>query len=198
MKYIQWTLAKLSEIKNRLFVLQDKEKEPLSRFSIAVILLLDVFLFINIFVGIEEQSNTVDRPSDFVSYVCQNNARIYSKKDISVVDSLANMFSGNRSPYLQRDSSESLDCQGIQKALDEAGQNPILISLFDEREAIQANLLAINNQISRKEQDISRVRSSYDTKLLEKIAGQERQYQLDAGTAETAKSETLKHQEALS
>lgn len=48
------------------------KNEPLTKFSLFLIILLDIFIFSMILAGIEENTQTLSRPEEYASYECTN------------------------------------------------------------------------------------------------------------------------------
>ncbi len=186
-------------LKDRLFNTQigttHSEKEPLTKFSIVIIVLLDMFLFGLIYTGIDEQSQVVDSPETYASYRCRNTIETFQKLDRmeyqkTVVENLYQSSSFNRSKtgysygyndYSMLTNDKSLECANIQVLLSKTDSDLALQELYRTRSELMTD-------ISNNENQMNALRNHYDTKLLEKIAGQEPNLVIDPGTAATTKN----------
>ena len=83
MNLINLAILWLTELKNRLFVTYSREntheKEPLTKLSIAIIILLDFFLFGLVYNGISEQSQIIKTPEHYASYRCRTTIENFQK-----------------------------------------------------------------------------------------------------------------------
>lgn len=187
-----------SNLKGRLFATQTgskpSERDPLTKFSIVIILLLDLFLFGLIYDGISKQSMVVDTPESYASYRCRNTMENFQRLDMSmyqtaVVEDLyrQSSYSKNISGYnydYGYDSSmaeSSLECANLRVLLTKTDSNSALQTLYRTRNQLQTD-------ISTNENQTSALKNGYDTKLLEKIAGQPDNLTVEPGTAATTKA----------
>lgn len=203
--FLQRLGAQLFLLKDRLFSTQigtqRSEKEPLTKFSIVIILLLDIFLFWLIADGIGEQSKVVETPQDYASYQCRNTIESFQKLDRpefqkTVVENLyqTSTFTRSKVGYSDYSSSSrmfedyatpsknlSLECVNIQVLLSKTDSDLALQDLYRARFEIISNM-------KKNEEQTSSLRNNYDTKLLEKIANQNPDSTIDPGTAASTKN----------
>ncbi len=192
---------------SRLFFTMEKpgEKEPLTKFSFVIILLLDIFLFVMIYDGIQEQTKVVTTPSEFASSACRGIIEQFS--DLSklqsgrgIVDNLYSDYQNSKNGYtnseyssfsstndrysygyIELDSSNASPvCTNIRVMKQEINADRDLVNLFLAREITQRSISDIDSNIAS-------LRGNYNTKLNEKIAGISPDTALDPGTAETTK-----------
>lgn len=192
-------VAKFFILKSRLFSTQigtkASEKEPLTKFSIVIILVLDVFLFGLIYDGISKQSEIVSTPESYASYRCRDTIDTFQNIDRaefqkSAVEKLYNSSSYSRSSgysssYYSYDYGNtvdtSLECNNIKVLLTKTDSDTSLQELYRMR-------YIILNNITTNETQANGLRNNYDTKLFEKIAGQDPNLAIDPGTAATTKN----------
>jgi ribosomal protein L40E len=186
------------------------EKEPLTKLSIVIILLLDIFVFSLIFSGIQKQKDIVDTPSEYASYSCINTIEQYSKIEnpnqrLQIVEGIYNSYLYNKnsgyssSQYSYtgygnkiENTSASPVCTNIEVMLDRIRSDLSLSTVFQVREILLKK--SSTNQAS-----INSLTRNYDTKLLEKIAEVDPSTTLTPGTAESTKSnlEILNNEKGL-
>jgi hypothetical protein len=198
-----------SNLWGRLFVTIERpgEREPLTKLSIVIILLLDIFVFFLVYQGLDKQGEMVDSPSEFASYSCIGAIEQYSKIDdptqrLQIVENIYNSYTyGKSSSYspsrYEYDSygnaiesvSTSPVCANVQVMLTQIRNDASLSNLLKQREVLIEKSTVNNTSINSLTQN-------YDTKLLEKIANVDGSTTLTPGTAESTKSnlETLMNQ----
>jgi hypothetical protein len=191
-------VAYIFVLKNRLFSTQigtkQSEKEPLTKFSIVIIVLLDMLLFGLVYTGIDDQSKVVESPESYASTRCRDTIESFQKIDRpefqkTVVENLYMESSFNRSKnsydygynYGMKTNDRSLECANIQVLLTKTDSDLALQELYRTRSTLLANITSNENQTNT-------LRNNYDTKLLEKIAGQDPALTIDPGTAATTKN----------
>lgn len=195
------TITWLTEFKGRLFATYQpanakdghREREPLTKISLVVILLLDIFLFGIIYDGLEEQGRVIETPDQYASYRCrdtiENMQRINEPKyRETVAESLfaSSSYSRNKisygyyDTYMPLGSDTSLECQNIGIMLTKVDNDSALQSLYQRR-------FELSESIRKNTEQTESLRSNYDTKLLEKMAGQDPDLAIDPGTAATTK-----------
>lgn len=195
-------LAWFSDLKGRLFSTQTgtkpSERDALTKFSIVVILLLDLFIFSLIYQGIEEQGKVVTPPETYASSRCRSLIESFTRpgtstshRDTAEFFYAESSFSKNVNGYGYVDFPESTgkdsapECvklMGMYRATD---SDTALQQLYRTHyEIVQA--------ISTNETQAGKLRTGYDTKLLEKIAGQDPNLAINPGTAATTAPELEK------
>ncbi len=174
---------------------------PINKVSLIVIILIDIFILVNVFIGLNDISGWILSPTQ--SHPCYSQWRDYradpNRDDYQIISS--SVIASNNSPvprqydYYPRASESSL------------GKVSPICSDFDNRKdkVNSANNQQIEQQINQKQQKIEtleqsnrKLREEYDSTLLEKIAGQDEKRSLNQVTAEKAKQEQDKNNLAIS
>lgn len=164
--------------------------EPLNKVSLIVIILIDIFILINVFTGLDDISRWHISPSE--AYPCYSEWQNYrtkttQDKDYEIVKlSLPynpnNQFSFQRNyqqfeaGHLGKVSTTCLQYAGYKDKISNPEKQQI-IQVIDQRQA----------KISKLEQANSTIKAQYDSTLLEKIAGQGREQSINQVSAEKAK-----------
>ncbi len=164
--------------------------EPLNKVSLIVIILIDIFILINVFTGLDDISRWHISPTE--AYPCYSEWQNYrtkttQDKDYEIVKlSLPynpnNQFSFQRNyqqaeaGHLGKVSTTCLQYAGYKDKINNPEKQQI-IKVIDQRQA----------KISTLEQANSTIKTQYDSTLLEKIAGQGREQSINQVSAEKAK-----------
>ncbi|WP_414587882.1 hypothetical protein [Scytonema sp. PCC 10023] len=174
--------------------------EPLNQVSLIVIILIDIFILINVFAGLDNISRWHMSPSQ--AYPCYsewNNYRTQTTKDKDyeiIRVSLSNL----NNPPLFKQNYQQIEEEHLGKVAE------ICLSYADSKDKIynsvnQQTLKIINEKqakISTLEQSNRNIRAQYDSTILEKIAGQPRQQSINIVGAEKAKQELDKNTRNIS
>lgn len=174
--------------------------EPLNQVSLIVIILIDIFILINVFVGLDNISRWHMSPSQ--AYPCYsewNNYRTQTTKDKDyeiIRRSLSNL---NNPPFFER-NYQQIEEEHLGKVTE------ICLNYADSKDKIynsenQQTIKIINDKqakISKFEQSNRNIRAQYDSTILEKIAGQPRQQSINIVAAEKAKQELDKNTRNIS
>ncbi|BDI19181.1 hypothetical protein ANSO36C_49830 [Nostoc cf. commune SO-36] len=164
--------------------------EPLNKVSLIVIILIDIFILINVFTGLDDISRWHLSPTE--AYPCYSewqNYRTKKTKDkdyeilrLSLSSYTSNQLSFQRN-YQQAETGHlgkvSKTCLQYADYKDKIN-NP-------EKQQIIKTIEQKQAKISRLEQSNNTIKSQYDSTLLEKIAGQSRGQSINQVSAEKAK-----------
>ena len=172
--------------------------QPLNPVSLIVIILIDIFILVNVFSGLNDISQWSLSPND--SYPCYTEWQTYRAsndrgKDYEKIRSITTEeYPDSPYPPPQRNfqqryqektqgrlgsvSSVCLTFGGYRDKIDNA-ENQNLVKTIDQKQNNIGNLDNANRNI----------RAQYDSSLLEKIAGQNRDQSLNAVGAEKAKAQ---------
>ncbi|MBD2162967.1 hypothetical protein H6G04_00975 [Calothrix membranacea FACHB-236] len=183
-------LARIRRLLNQFFnKSRTINNEPLNKVSLIVIILIDIFILINVFTGLDDISRWHLSPTQ--SYPCYSewqNYRTQTSKDKDYeILRLALPYNINQpnfqQTYQQAETGHlgkvSTTCLQYANAKDKVknAENQQTIKTIDEKQA----------NIGRLEQRNRTIRSQYDSTLLEKIAGQPREQSINQVGAEKAK-----------
>ncbi|MEH2166222.1 MAG: hypothetical protein V7K41_06025 [Nostoc sp.] len=164
--------------------------EPLNKVSLIVIIIIDIFILINVFTGLDDISRWHISPTK--AYPCYSEwqnyrAKTTEDKDYEIarlsLSSYTNSQFSFRVNYQQAETGHlgkvSQTCLQYADYKDKIkiSEKQKIIKTIDEKQA----------KISRLEQANSTIKSQYDSTLLEKIAGQNREQSINQVSAEKAK-----------
>lgn len=179
--------------------------EPLNKVSLIVIIVVDIFILINVFTGLEEISRWPLSP--YEAYPCYSEWENYQKQsdqndknndknkdyDIIINSLTFNNQSNFKAAYQQQEIGHlgkvSEICVNYGQLKDSLNN--------DLSENIITNINQRKEQIDKKEQDNKNIRSQYDSTLLEKTAGQPSKNSINQVSAEDAKQELDKNQQQI-
>jgi hypothetical protein len=166
--------------------------EPLNKVSLIVIILIDIFILINVFIGLDDISRWHISPSE--AYPCYSEWETYraqTTKDkdynlirLSLTNSPINQLSFQQN-YQQAEIGHLGTVSGIclryadYKDKANNSENQQTIKTIDQKQAT----------ISTLEQTNRNIRTQYDSTLLEKIAGQAPGQSINSVGAERARQE---------
>jgi len=165
--------------------------EPLNKVSLIVLILIDIFILINVFAGLDDISRWHISPTE--AYPCysewQNYRRQNNKgKDYEIIKQALpyNVSVGPSLKQYQQGASGHLGeisniCLDYAKTRDKVKnpENIQTIKTIDQKQA----------KSSTQEEANRNIRAQYDSTLLEKIAGQTRQRSINTVGAEKAKQQ---------
>ena len=170
------------------------KKEPLHRFSLAIIIALDIFVLINLFQGLDMQKEQLDTPQDIIPYTCENflipkdstqDQKIsiieYAINHHTYFDTVNNKYT-SAAKIIEKQNKEKVDvqCKEIYEEALKIYSNKQLSSLISQIENYQSEIDILENENSR-------YKNEYDTMLLEKIANQPENVSLTNESANTVK-----------
>lgn len=166
--------------------------EPINKVSLIVIILIDIFILINVFAGLDDISRWHISPNQaYPCYFEWDNYRKQTTQDKNYeIVRLSLPYNNNNQPSFQRTYQQdaeghlgNLSATCLQYAGDKDKiknpQNQQTIKTIEQKQA----------EISRLEQANRNIRAQYDSTLLEKIAGQPREQSINQVGAEKAKQQ---------
>jgi len=139
-------------IKKDLFSFKD---EPLTRLSVFLLMVLNVFIFTNVLIGVHNEIDKVPKPRYYFSTYCSNH-----------FENIKTSYEGfERSVYMYRSKEyrHSEYCQELQKKID----------FLEENKIFQTNLErigSINNKKRLNNAKLEEIAKKYNTRLFESIA----------------------------
>lgn len=148
-------LEKTKSIKGDLLNFKD---EPLSGISIVLLIVLDIFIFTNVMIGVEGETAKVPRVSYYYPSDCSKHFKNI-QTTYKGFDSYR--YGQNRSAHLRPHLSEY--CQGLDQK----------IEVFTLKESFKSNLSlirTIENKLRQNEQRLEQIAAQYNTRLFEQIA----------------------------
>ncbi|MBH8556024.1 hypothetical protein I8751_27515 [Nostocaceae cyanobacterium CENA357] len=165
--------------------------EPLNKVSLVVIILIDIFILINVFTGLDDISRWYLSPlqtypcySEWQNYQTQNT----QDKDYKIIQlslsynntqpSQQQIYQQTETDHLGKVSTTCLKYAEYQEKINNS-KNQQNINLINQKQT----------KINTLKQANSSIRQQYDSTLLEKIAGQPREQSINQVSAEKAKIE---------
>jgi uncharacterized membrane protein YuzA (DUF378 family) len=186
-------LAKICRLLNQFFSKSRTiNNEPLNKVSLIVIILIDIFILVNVFAGLDDISRWHISPSQ--AYPCYSEWENYrtqttKDKDYEILRLSLPYNTNNQPSFLQtyQQAKEghlgnvSGTCLNYAESKDQINNsaNRQIIKTIDEKQA----------KITTIEQTNRNIRAQYDSTLLEKIAGQAREQSINPVGAQKAKLE---------
>ncbi|MBD2413104.1 hypothetical protein FACHB389_01835 [Nostoc calcicola FACHB-389] len=185
--------ARIRRLLNQFFSKsRNINNEPLNKVSLIVIIFIDIFILINVFIGLDDISRWHISPAE--AYPCYSewqNYRVQKTKDknyeivkLSFPYSPNNQFSFQQN-YQQRETGH---LGKVEKTCLKYGEYKDKINNSQNQQIIK-NIEQKQIKISNLEQTNANIRAKYDSTLLEKIAGQPPEQSINQVSAEKAKQE---------
>ncbi|MFE1747250.1 hypothetical protein [Coleofasciculus sp. H7-2] len=183
--------ARLRRILGQFFSKSRKiNNEPLNKVSLIVIILIDIFILVNVFTGLDDISRWHIAPSQ--AYPCYSEWQTYRTQTTKDKDyeffrlsfpyenntqsSFKQTYQQAESGHLGNVSETCLTYGGYKDKVNNSANQQILKTIAQKQE-----------KISSLEQANRTIRTQYDSSLLEKIAGQSRDRSINSVGAEKAK-----------
>lgn len=173
--------------------------EPLNKMSLIVIIIVDIFILVNVFTGLDDISRLYLSPTEI--YPCYSEWSSYQKDTTSDKD-----FQLIRKAIPPNDFQFDFQARYKQVELGHLGKvSEVCLkyaSLKDnlnnpENQQIITNINRKQGEISSLEQANRTIRNQYDSTLLEKIAGQSPDNSINQVGAEKAKQELDKNTQRI-
>ncbi|MEH1967376.1 hypothetical protein [Nostoc sp.] len=183
--------ARIRRILSRFFSKSRKiNNEPLNKVSLIVIILIDIFILINVFTGLDDISRWHLSPTE--AYPCYSEWQNYrtkttQDKDYEIVRLSLPSYTNNQLSFQRNyQQAEAGHLGKVSKTCLQYADYKDKIN-NPEKQQIIKNIDQKQAKISRLEQANSTIKSQYDSTLLEKIAGQGREQSINQVSAEKAK-----------
>ncbi|WP_339460913.1 hypothetical protein [Nodularia spumigena] len=174
--------------------------EPLNKVSLVVIIVIDIFILINVFTGLDDVSRWYISPSQ--AYPCYSQWQNYREETNTNKD--YEIISSSLSDINNQISQEQIYQEVEERHLGKVSQTCLQYAKYQDQINISQNQQIIQNivqkqtQVSQFEQKNSTIRAQYDSTLLEKIAGQSPEQSINVVGAEKAKQELDKNNQKIS
>ncbi|BAY26141.1 hypothetical protein NIES2100_59520 [Calothrix sp. NIES-2100] len=182
--------ARIRRLLNQLFrKSRTINNEPLNTVSLIVIILIDIFILVNVFTGLDDISRWHLSPNQ--AYPCYSEWQNYRTKNTQDKDyevirqglpynlnqpSFQQTYQQAETGHLGKVSSTCLQYADVKNKITNSA-NQQIVKNIDQQQA----------KISNLEQKNRTIRAQYDSTLLEKIAGQSREQSINQVAAEKAK-----------
>jgi hypothetical protein len=178
--------------------------EPLNKVSLIVVILIDIFILSNVFLGLNDISQWPLSPSqaypcysEWQSYTSNTeNTKDFTRLETTLNESLDVLNSIPYASYSPPKSYTTFQEQYQDQAREHIGElSPICLQYAQQKDGVRndanRNTLSTINQkrteISNIEQANNQIRQQYDSTLLEEIAGQPRDQSINAVAARNAR-----------
>ena len=178
--------------------------EPLNKVSLIVIILIDIFILVNVFTGLNDISRWNLDPSqaypcysEWANYQTQTNKNTIDKKyeffrlslpdDNNTQSRFRQLYQQTESGHLGKVSETCLQYADYKDKINNSANQQARKSI-EQKQA----------EISKLQQSSRTIRSQYDSTLLEKIAGQSRNQSINSVEAEKAKQALDKNTRTIS
>ncbi|HBE18694.1 MAG TPA: hypothetical protein DEG17_17100 [Cyanobacteria bacterium UBA11149] len=168
------------------------ENEPLNKLSLIVIILIDIFILVNVFSGLDDISRWhIDPYQAYPCYSEWDNYQKDSNKDKDYEILRLSLPSNTVNPTNFRQTYQQVEIGHLGKVSQTCltyGEYKDKINNSENQNTIKI-IDRKNIEISKLEQNNQTIRSQYNSTLLEKIAGQPRNRSINQVGAEKAKEQ---------
>ncbi|WP_016950528.1 hypothetical protein [Anabaena sp. PCC 7108] len=180
---------------------QTINNEPVNKVSLIVIILVDIFILINVFTGLDDISRW--HLSPYQAYPCYSEWDSYKKqptidKDYEIIKSSLPYNTTSQTKFKQNYQQEELGHLGkVSEICLNYGEAKDQLNNAENRQT----LISINqtqDNINKLQKANLTIRNQYDSTLLEKIAGQSSGNSINQVAAEKAKQELDKNNRKIS
>jgi hypothetical protein len=179
----------LRRIKRFFYKSRTINDEPINKVSLTVIILIDIFILVNVFIGLDDIGRWYISPSQ--AYGCYPTWQSYQtgdaspRKDYDVLRQAIEAAQNAPVPLTETYQSWSNEHLGsVADSCQDYAQRQTAVNTAANRDRL-SQIDALQQTISRLEQANATIRQQYDSTLLEDIAGQPRDQSINAvGAAE--------------
>ncbi|MBL1209156.1 hypothetical protein [Geminocystis sp. GBBB08] len=166
--------------------------EPINKVSLIVIIIIDLFILVNVFSGLDDISKWYLTPSQ--AYPCYEQWQNYKEdirdnRDFQIISNALNKVSNlpqsyqeSSRQYLGKVSPICLNFTSLANNINQPN-NKLIFTTIEEKQ----------KQVTSLEEKNRTIRSQYDSSLLEKIAGQPQNLSINEIEAQKAKQELDKN-----
>ncbi|MDB9374447.1 zinc ribbon domain-containing protein [Nodularia sphaerocarpa] len=174
--------------------------EPLNKVSLVVIIVIDIFILLNVFTGLDDISRWYMSPSQ--AYPCYSHWQNYRSqtttgKDYEILRVSLFDFNNQLSQEQIYQDTEERHLGKVSPNCLQYGKSQDQINIPQNQQIIQ-NIQQKQTQVSQFEDSNRNIRSQYDSSLLEKIAGQSREQSINLVGAEKAKQQLDQNNQKIS
>ena len=134
MKIFSQLKTRLSEISNRLTRIT--ANEPLSPLSIGLVVLLDLFILVSLFTGLNDQTKQLMSPDEYIPSVCREIIIDKNWVNENRISALSNLILQDQKSYWEIVPDNKYKhpiCKDLYATIEDMKVNKELISYFDER-----------------------------------------------------------------
>lgn len=165
MKIFSDLKMRFNEISKRLTRIT--ENEPLSLLSIVLIVLLDLFVLVNLFIGLNDTTKQLTSPDEYIPNVCREIIINKTWVEENRISELSNLILRDQRSYWEIEVDKKAKhpiCKGLYATIKDIKGNKELISNFDQRDKLvkrynsyDAYQKQINPKVDKILSDIKRI-----------------------------------------
>jgi len=151
---------RFNEVSNRLTRIT--ENEPLSLLSIVLVILLDLFVLVNLFIGLNEQTKQLTRPDEFIPNVCREIIIDKNWVEENRIQELSNLILQQQRSYWEiapDKKDKHLICKDLYATINEMKSNKSLLAYFDERDKLVKRYNSYDNYQKQKNPEVDKILS---------------------------------------
>ena len=162
-------------LKNRIGRLKSNlnrvgEDQPLHKFSMVILIFLDIFILVSIFDGLDSHTRQLTSPDESIPHTCREMVIQHQWNGTSRLDKLTEIIQSYGTSYYRIEMKEKRlhpICAPLLGPIEKIKKDKDLAPSFETRRKFQTESRDL-------EQEISELKGPYDSSLLESIARQDR------------------------
>lgn len=161
MKIFAQLKTRLSEISNRLTRIT--ENEPLSSLSIVLVVLLDLFVLVNLFTGLSDQTKQLTSPDEYIPSICREiiiDKNWVNENRIPELSSLILQDQRNYWEIAPDKKDKHPICKDLYATIKDMKGNKGLISYFDERDKLAKRYNSYDAYQKQKNPEVDKILSN--------------------------------------
>ena len=150
--------SRLSEISNRLTRIT--ENEPLSPLSIVLVVLLDLFVLVNLFTGLSDQTKQLTSPDEYIPSICREIIIDKNWVEETRIPELSNLILQDQRNYWEPvpDKKDKHPiCKNLYATIKDMKSNKELISYFDERDKLAKRYNSYDAYQKQKNPEVDKI-----------------------------------------
>jgi hypothetical protein len=158
MRIISELKMRSREISSRLTRIA--ENEPLSRLSIALVVLLDLFVLFTLFTGLSEQTKQLTSPDDYIPSVCREiiiDKNWAAERRIPELSRLILQYDRSYWEIKPDKKDKHPICKGLCTTIKEMQDDKTLIAYFDERDKLIKRYDSYDNFQKLKNPEVDKI-----------------------------------------
>lgn len=149
---------RFNEIGNRLTRLT--ENEPLSLLSIVLVVFLDLFVLVNLFIGLNDQTKQLTSPDEYIPNVCREIIIEKNWVEEKKVSELSNLILQDQRSYweIEPDKKDKHPiCKDLNTIIKDMKSNKDLISYLDERDKLVKRYNSYDNYQKQIDPEVDKI-----------------------------------------
>lgn len=154
---------KLATVRSHLTCL---DEQPLAKAALFIIILLDVFILVSIFNGLDAHTRQLSSPEEYIPNTCREIVVNQQWNPTNRTENLSEIILSSSTSYYRRDEAKydrHPVCAPYTALVDEIKSDKSLVSVFEERNRAE-------REARELQREINNLKGVYDTSLLEDIA----------------------------